>query len=128
MTPPPVALDLIPCEQVIVDRNSGNASPINIFTGLRVKTFPSEPQRFSAFAALTNGRATGTLKLVASRLDTGEVIYEQDYPISFPDPLVVVNVRIRLRTIRFPEEGHYEFVLFVDSNPIAQRTLHVSQA
>jgi hypothetical protein len=128
MTPPPIAVSPILCEQAIVDRDSGYASPINIFSRLRVNGFPSAPQKITAFATLTNGRVNGTVKLVASRLDTGEAVYEREYPISFTDPLAVVNVTIRLRSIEFPVEGRYEFVLFVDSDPIAQRTLHVFSA
>jgi hypothetical protein len=127
MTPPPVALSLMLCEQIIVDHQTRNTSPINIFTGLAVEGFPSSPQRFSAFATLTNGRGEGIIKLVANRLDTGEQIYEQEYSLRFPDPLLVVNVNLRVRTISFPVAGRYEFVLLVDNEPIAQRTLRVYQ-
>ncbi len=125
MTPPPVAVGLILCEQVIVDLHTKNPSPINIFSGLVVDDFPTEGKTCSVFGALTNGRGSATIRLVVTRLDNGEVIYEQEYPIQFPDPLVVVNAHLRIRTIRFPVEGHYEFVLYVDSDPIAQRTLRV---
>jgi hypothetical protein len=125
MNPPPLALSLILCEQVIVDHDTKNPSPISVFTGLAVDGFPSPAQRFSVFASLTNGRGTGTIKLVASRLDTGEPVYEQRYPIQFPDPLLVVNVNIRVRSIRFPVPGRYEFVLLVDADPVAQRTIRV---
>jgi hypothetical protein len=127
MTPPSVAVSLILCEQVIVDRDSGNPSPINLFSSWHVDTFPSDPQRFFAFAFLTNGRGTGTVRLVASRLDTGEAVYEREAPISFPDPLTVVYIRIRVQAIRFPVPSLYEFVLFVDSDPVAQRRLRVAQ-
>jgi hypothetical protein len=125
MTPPPVALSLILCEQVIVDHQTRNPTPVSIFTGLAVEKFPSDPQRFSVFTSLTNGRGDGTIKLAANRLDTGESVYEQQHRIHFPDPLLVVNVNIRVRAIRFPAAGRYEFVLFVDSDPVAQRTSRV---
>ena len=125
MNPPPVALSLILCEQVIVDHQTGNPSPISIFTGLAVEGFPSLPQRLSVFTSLTNGRGSCVVKVVVNRLDTGGQIYEQGYPIAFPDPLLVVNVHIRVRAIRFPAAGRYEFVLLVDTEPVAQRTLRV---
>src|SRR5262249_35758739 len=118
---------LILCEQVIVDHHTRNPSPIGIFTGRTVDGFPSPPQRFSAFAALINGRADGRVSLQASRMDTGDVIWERRYPIRFPDPLIPVNVHIRVRTNQFPVPGRYEFVLYVDSDPIAQRTIRVYQ-
>jgi hypothetical protein len=127
MNPPPVALSLILCEQVIVDLHTQNPSPISIFTGLAVECFPSPSQRFSVFASLTNGRGSGVVKVVANRLDTGEPVYEQRHPIRFPDPLLVVNVNIRVGKIRFPVPGRYEFILAVDADPVAQRTLRVYQ-
>jgi hypothetical protein len=125
MNPPPLALSLILCEQVIVDLHTQNPSPISIFTGLAVEGFPSPAQRFSVFTTLTNGRGGGVLRLVANRLDTGEPVYEQRYPIHLSDPLLVVNVNIRVREIRFPVPGRYEFILMVDADPVAQRMLRV---
>ena len=126
MTPPPVALSLMICEQVIVDLHTQNPTPVSIFTGLSVEEFPSPPQRFSIFACLTNGRGEHDLRLVANRLDTGESFYEQRHRIHFPNPLLLSNVHIRVRgDICFPESGRYEFVLYVDSDPVAQRSLRV---
>src|SRR5436190_23087523 len=102
MVPDPTALALLLCEQVIVDQYSRNPSPINIFTGLSVERFPSDPQRFSVFAALTDSQGEGRLELRAIRLDTGEQFYSQQYPVDFPERATVVNVNIRLRKIRFP--------------------------
>jgi hypothetical protein len=125
MTPDPTALALILCEQVIVDQQSQNPSPINIFTGMAVQVFPSPPQRISVFAALTDTQGAGRVELRCLRLDTGDQFYAQEYPIEFPDRATVVNVHIRLRSIRFPVPGLYEFLLLVDDHLIAQRRLRV---
>ncbi len=121
MTPPPVALGMFICEQVIVDQRTQNPSPISIFTGLAVTGFPSPPQRFSVFSSLTNGRGSAVIRLVVSRLDNGEECYQQSHTMDFPTPLMISNVLLRVQEIRFPVSGRYEFVLFVDSDPIAQR-------
>jgi hypothetical protein len=128
MVPDPTALALLLCEQVIVDQQSRNPSPINIFTGLAVEGFPSDAQRFSVFAALTDSKGDGHLELRAIRLDTGEQFYAQQYPIHFPDRAIVVNVNIRVRAIRFAVPGVYEFLLLVDGNLVAQRKLRVYSA
>ncbi len=125
MVPDPTALALILCEQVIVDHHSRNPSPINIFTGLAVERFPSEAQRFSVFAALTDSQGSGRLELRAVRLDTGDQFYSQQYPITFPDRAMVLNVNIRVRGLRFPVPGVHEFLLLVDGHLIAQRRLRV---
>jgi hypothetical protein len=125
MTPDPTALALMLCEQVIVDQQSQNPSPINIFTGLAVDGFPSSPQRLSVFAALTDSQGSGNMELRCLRLDTGEQFYAQHYLVEFPDRATIVNVHIRLRNIRFPVAGSYDFVLVIDNHWIAQRRLRV---
>ena len=125
MVPDPMALALLLCEQVIVDQHSRNPSPINIFTGLAVERFPSDPQRFSVFAALTDSQGDGRLEVRAIRLDTGNQFYAQQYPLQFPNRATVVNVNIRIRNIRFPVSGEYEFLLLVDGHLVAHRKLRV---
>jgi hypothetical protein len=41
MTPKPVAIGLLLCDRVIVDKDSNSPSAIGIFTGLAVESFPS---------------------------------------------------------------------------------------
>ncbi|MFO0970644.1 MAG: hypothetical protein U0793_34325 [Gemmataceae bacterium] len=123
--PVPIGLNL--CDQVAVDKDTSKPSLIGIFTGLAVLDF-AEPQRFSAFAALTNGKGLGKLELVCNRLDTGAAIYRQTYQIDFPHPLAVVNLNIRIRSIIFPEPGWYDFELWLNEELIAQRRIRVYQA
>lgn len=125
MTPPPIALGLSLCNLVIIDQDTRNPSLVGLFTGLEVERFPSDPQRFSVFAALSNGRGKGKIELVSTRLDTDEAIYSKTGEVSFPDPLKVVNVRFRIRNIVFPDRGNYEFVLLVDGDMIARCRLRV---
>jgi hypothetical protein len=125
MVPDPTALALLLCEQVIVDQHSRNPSPINIFTGLAVDRFPSDSQRFSVFAALTDSEGDGRLELRAIRLDTGDQFYAQRYPVHFPNRATVVNINVRVRGLRFPVPGVYEFLLLVEGSLVAQRKLRV---
>ena len=127
MTPPPVAIGLFICEQVIIDQRTKNPSSISIFTGLAVTGFPLPPQRFSVFSSLTNGRGRASIRLVVNRLDNGAECYQQVHPMDFPNPLMISNVHFRVQEIRFPVSGRYEFVLYVDSDAVAQRTLRVYQ-
>lgn len=109
-----------------MDKDTRKVSPIGVFTGLGVDKF-SEPQRFSAFAALTNGRGQAKLELIVFRLDNGDQIYAQAYPLTFPDPLAVINVNIRIRQIRFPVAGWYDFVLRANGEHVCQRRVRVYQ-
>ncbi len=53
MIPRPTAIGMALCDQVIIDDRTKKPSLIGIFTGIAVDDFPSDPQRFSAWAWLT---------------------------------------------------------------------------
>jgi hypothetical protein len=132
MTPKPVAIGLLLCDRVIVDKDTNSPSAIGIFTGLAVERFPSEPQRFSVLAVLTDAQGDGRGRLAVYRLDQHwlrqEEIYVTEHAIRFPDRFAVVNFNLRVRTIRFPASGSYELVLFVDADEVAHRRVRIYQA
>ena len=113
------------CEQVIINLHTKRPSPINNFTGMAVDGFPSEPKRLSVFAMLTDAEGNGSASIEVSRLDTGEIILTEYYPVRFPSRLTVVNLHIRTNVMSFPEPGLFEFALFVDNELIEMRTLTV---
>lgn len=127
MNPTPVALGLFLCDRVIFDRETHCPTPVNIFTGLAVDQFPSDPQRFSVFAALSGAHGRGTMELRVVHLETDDEVFAQRYPIEFPDRLGVVNVSIRIRRLGFPAAGVYEFVIWIDGEPITRRKLRIYQ-
>jgi hypothetical protein len=132
MTPRPIVIGLLLCDRVIVDRDTNSPSAIGIFTGLAVEHFPSDSQRFSVLSVLTDAQGDGRCRLAVYRLDEHwlrqEEIYATEHMLRFPDRFAVVNFHLRLRTIRFPVSGSYEFVLFVDADEIAHRRVRVYQA
>jgi hypothetical protein len=132
MTPTPVAIGLLLCDRIIVDKDTNSPSAIGIFTGLAVEYFPSDPQRISVFAVLTNTQGNGRAKLAVHGLDDHwlrqEEIYSTNHPIQFPDRFAVLNFHLRVRTIRFPSAGMYEVVMYVDSDEVAHRRVRIYQA
>jgi hypothetical protein len=129
MTPKPIAIGLLLCDRVIVDKDTNSPSALGIFTGLAVENFPSESQRFSVLSVLTDAQGYGRSKLAVFRLNEHwlrqEEIYVAQNVIRFPDRFAVVNFNLRVRTIRFPVSGSYEFVLFVDGDEVAHRRVRV---
>jgi hypothetical protein len=99
---------------------------------LAVENFPTESQRFSVLAVLTDAQGEGKGKLAVYRLDEHwlreEGIYATEHTIHFPDRFAVINFNLRVRTIRFPAAASYEFVLFVDNDEVAHRRVRVYQA
>ena len=122
--PAPIAIGLMLCDQIIIDKDTNKPCLIGVFTGLAVHDF-EEPQRFSVFLCLTNGRGQVELELTGVRLDNGESIFRQTYETSFPSPLSVVNVSIRIRSIQFPAAGWYDFVVRAKGELIAQKKIRV---
>jgi uncharacterized protein DUF6941 len=127
MLPPPQALSVTLCDRVIIEQGTKNPTVVGIFLARKVEAFPSEPVAFSVFVPLTDGSGTGTIELVAVRLDTNDQIYAQRGEVVFPHRLAVVNVHFRVSKIRFPAPGSYAFMLLVDSDLIAQRRVEVYQ-
>lgn len=125
MFPPPLAIGLWLCDQVIVDRTTNKPSLIGIFTGLRVESFPSDPQRFFVLAALTNAVGRGRIVLEATYDETGDQIHLQSGDIYFPDRFTVVNASFRTRSIIFPATGQYTFSIAVDGETVALRRIRV---
>src|SRR5438128_12337567 len=69
MTPKPIAIGLLLCDRVIVDKDTNSPSAIGIFTGLAVEDFPSDSQRFSVLTVLTDAQGDGRAKLAVYRLN-----------------------------------------------------------
>src|SRR5947209_2537058 len=132
MTPKPIAIGLLLCDRVIVDKNINSPSAIGIFKGFAVAHSPSDAQRFSVLSVLTDAQGDGLGKLAVYRLNEHwlrqEEIYATQHTIRFPDRFAVVNFNLRVRTICFPRVGSYEFVLFVDADEVAHRRVRVYQA
>lgn len=81
MTPTPIAIGLLLCDRVIVDKDTNSPSAIGIFTGLAVEHFPSDSQRFSVLAVLTDAQGDGRGKLAVYRfvlfIDADEVAHRR---------------------------------------------------
>jgi hypothetical protein len=121
----PVAIGLLLCEQVIVEERTRNITPVNCFTQRAAERFPSDPFPFVVFAIMTDGLGEMPMAIVIYRLDTLEEVYRAEQSIHFTGPLQSVRCKLAVRDCSFPEAGHYEAVLFVDGEPIAQRKFAV---
>ncbi len=119
MIQPPKALGLFLCDQVIIDRDTQKPSLIGCFAGMAVNHFPSGPQHFDVFAALTDGLGAVTIDLTVTNLDTDDEVYVRRLPLRFPDPLQVVHFRYRVLDCEFAVPGVYLVALSVADVEIA---------
>ncbi|HBI42045.1 MAG TPA: hypothetical protein DDY78_04185 [Planctomycetales bacterium] len=125
MIQPPKALGLFLCDQVIFDRDTQKPCLIGCFAGMAVNDFPSAPQRFDVFAALTDGLGPVTMDLTVTHLDTEEQVYTRIVTVAFSDPLRVINLRCRVGECFFPYPGSYMVALSVADTEIAHCRLRV---
>jgi hypothetical protein len=123
----PGVLGIMLCDQVLFEQGTQKPTLVGVFTGIAATSFPSVPQRFDLFAALTDGLGQGAVDLAITRLETDEEIAAQSMELTFPDPLHVINLRFRFRELSFPAPGSYVFALLVNGDEIAQRRVQVYQ-
>jgi len=127
MIQPPKALGLFLCDQVLFDRDTQKPCLIGCFAGMAVNEFPSGPQRFDVFAALTDGLGAVTMELKATHLETEDEVYVRRLTVRFADPLQVVHFRYRVFDCDFPVQGVYLFALSVAGVEIAACRVRVYQ-
>ena len=121
----PVAIGLSVCELVIQDASTGHPSLINRVTRLRVRSFPTPPQRLSVFAALTNGFGDIPIRIEVEPPDGGMPIRERTVVVDFTDRLDEVWFVVELNDLVFPEPGAYQVSLFAETEPLARSLLRV---
>ena len=92
---------------------------------MAVDNFPSGPQSLDVFVALTDGLGNGTIELSVTELATEESIYVQTADLKFSDPLQMVNLCLRVRSLRFNAPGEYLFAISVDGEELTTRRVRV---
>jgi hypothetical protein len=111
------------CEQVIIEAETRNVTPVNCFSRRTVDRFPSEAVPFVVFAILSDGQGEMPLDVVVSRLDNLDIVYRRSVQCRFTDPLQAVRCIFRIRDCSFPTSGHYQVSLLADRELVAQRKL-----
>jgi hypothetical protein len=125
MVPVPVALGLILCEKVIVEKGTEAVSLIGTFNRFQSETLPITPYPFYVFATLTGGYGDATIHLTITRLETDEEIFAWQREIHFPDRFTEIDIRFHLESCEFDAEGIYLFNLLVDGDWVAHRRVKV---
>jgi hypothetical protein len=123
----PVAIGLLVCEQVIVEEDTKNVTPVNCFTRRAVSAFPTDPTNLVVVAFLTDCSGTMSLEVKIESLDNWDVVSRYGQEAKFEDPLREYRCIVRVRNVRFPAPGQYQVTLFADGEPIAQRKVSIQE-
>jgi hypothetical protein len=127
MIPPPIALGLTVCEQVIVDYRTRNVSLINRFTRFVATEFPFTPLPYCIYAVLTGGQGEAEITLTLTNVRTDEEVASILRRMTFADRFAEVQVLFRFTTIAFPEPGENLFTLMVDDDWITHCRIRVGE-
>ncbi len=127
MSQRPAAIGLLVCEQVIIEEDTHNVTPVNCFAKRSFRQFPSEPSTFFVFAILNDGSGKVTLYVTVQRLDNLDQMRRVSREAVFRDQLEEVLCIVRMRNFSFPVPGAYEVSLFADGEIIAQRRFRITK-
>ena len=115
----PVAVSLLLCEQVIIEEQSRNVTPINCFSRRDVERIPSSALPFTVFGLLTDGSGVISFSLIISRLVDLVDIYQRSFSAQFAHPLQIVRLMLRIQDCSFASAGQYQVTLFAEREVVA---------
>lgn len=118
----PVAIGLLLCEQVIMEHETRNLTPVNCFSRRYYDSFPTA-DAFVVFAILIDGTGEMSLEVVVERLDTMDEVYRREVPVHFDSPLNELRCILRIRDCSFPQPGQYQVSLLVGGEWLAHRKI-----
>jgi hypothetical protein len=121
----PEVIGLVLCERMGVDVIAGQTSLVGLFQNRLYWAFPTEPQRFTVFAALYGGEGEGTIELTCTRLETEQDVYRYQRWFIFPGRDAIANLELKVTRCVFPGPGLYSLTLRFDHDLLATRTLNV---
>ena len=119
----PVAIGLLVCENVIVEEDTKNVTPVNCFTHRQFDAFPAEPMQVVVLAFLTNGFGEMPLDAIVQSLDNGEENERRRTQAVFKSPLHEYRYVFRMRRFSVPQPGHYQISLIAEGEVLAHRKL-----
>lgn len=106
--PPPIALSLLVCERAISDARTGQTSLIGIISHVLATSFPTLMPSLSIYFELTNGRGEVPIRIrVIDANELRDPVFEVNTPVSFEDPLAIVQISMGTSALVFSEPGEY---------------------
>jgi len=121
----PVAVGLLVCEKLIIEKGTDNVTLVNCFNERRVRQFPSEPLSFVLYAILANGLGDIALTIAVQSLEDYEDVKRFTKVFRFTDPLGEFRCTVNLRDIVFPAAGAYQVGLLADGEFVAHKRITI---
>jgi hypothetical protein len=126
MNETPLLRQLLVCEKIVVEKDTGYVSLINCHNQRYCDRFPTRPLVFGIFGVMTNGSGEIPMKLTITRLDTFAVFYERHFMRRFKNRLHTSNlIAPSVNGLIFRVEGAYQFDLWAGDEPIGMTSLRL---
>jgi hypothetical protein len=128
-TPPgPVVLAINICDAAIRDELTKKVSLIGLFSMIWSPSFPCTHPRMHIYLALTGGHGKHEVEVKLIRAEDRQVVMGMSGPVTFSDPLQVVEVNLQWDRVIFGKPGEYLVEVSCDGNsaPLGFRKFHVA--
>jgi len=135
----PICLAFLVCERVEYDAVAGRHAVVGLFEDMTVSGVPATCPSLLAYAELTG--MTGPVDLVLRLVQLLPGPDSKGRPRSarpvrtwsYPNPVLlsedtVTKIGIQLHEVKFPEAGHYLFILEANATPVVARRFKVNLA
>jgi hypothetical protein len=117
--PPPKCKALLLCDRIIVDRDTGRPSLIDVFTDVTLPGFPGTLEPFRIFLQIADGIGDYNLSLELCDLREDSIIARTLVAeVSFRERPQKLDLVISVDSLPLPHEGGYDLVMFADDQEI----------
>jgi hypothetical protein len=122
----PDAKAMVLCDEVVRHPDKGSIDLLDVRTNLGIVSFPYRHPTLCIYLELSGHDTTYVVFVRSIRADTDEVAFQSPpHSLSFPGPLVVKPVLIRIHDCPFPEPGLYWIQFFCDDVLLIEHRLPV---
>ena len=121
--PPPKALAMILCDQVMRDEETKKSALIGCFNEIIAPSYPALHHNFAVYVALTEGHGQYVGALRFSLQETDEELMQAEGRFRLDDPLTVMELVIRIRAVSLPKPGKYRMDFHCNGEFIIGRSI-----
>lgn len=120
--PPPKCKAFLLCEKTIVEQGTGRISLINVFSKVKLDSYPGSLPRFRVFLQFSGGIGRQDLVLRVHDLQEDR-FYGESQPIAlnWTSRLANFNVLLTFPSVQIDHPGAYDMVLFVGGEEIERQ-------
>lgn len=123
----PIGIALLICDRVIADAVTHEKTLVSTFNQILAKSFPCVHPRMTIFVAITNGRGPTQAEIrCVNESDDNTRVFGMKGPISFPDPIHVVEISFCFNNVHFAKPGLHSVEFLCDGELVLQSRFQVS--